>query len=252
MHFFLSVLLARPHALGWDLTMRPLDDGRNFDITVHLKDGESRVYRTLGLLSKLGTRKMLGRGTRVWKAVLLKSGKEYGLPVAIKDAWVEAELGLEGAKFADVLHAEQIEASAELRERLNQAFLTVESHGIVFSDDERKAIDNTLLVCDPEGSTEEQVSSSRSSKPLVHYRIIFKEICRSLYNEDSLPAFFGALDRITQSKSFVCSSYCSIDHRKSTGLQILHTAGWVHRDVSMGNIMLDANGNAGLGDFEYD
>ena len=81
--------------------MTLLGDGRNFDITVHCQDGQSRVYRTLCLISDSGARELHGRGTRVWKAVLLEGGEECGAPVALKDVWVQAKGEPEGV----ILHA---------------------------------------------------------------------------------------------------------------------------------------------------
>lgn len=34
-------------------------------------------------------------------------------------------------------------------------------------------------------------------------------------------------------------------------LKLLHSSGWVHRDVSSGNILLEHDGNVRLADFEY-
>lgn len=34
-------------------------------------------------------------------------------------------------------------------------------------------------------------------------------------------------------------------------LGLLHRAGWVHRDISKGNIMVDDSGHARLADLEY-
>lgn len=34
-------------------------------------------------------------------------------------------------------------------------------------------------------------------------------------------------------------------------LKLLHSSGWVHHDVSSGNILLEHDGNVRLADFEY-
>lgn len=36
-----------------------------------------------------------------------------------------------------------------------------------------------------------------------------------------------------------------------TALKLMHTAGWLHRDVSIGNILIDESGHARLVDLEY-
>lgn len=37
----------------------------------------------------------------------------------------------------------------------------------------------------------------------------------------------------------------------NTALDIMHRAGWVHHDISSGNVLIDANGHARLADMEY-
>ncbi len=37
----------------------------------------------------------------------------------------------------------------------------------------------------------------------------------------------------------------------STALQLMHSAGWAHRNISTGSILLDCDGNVKLGDLEY-
>ena len=84
-HLILSCLYARPEHLGWDPTMIPLSDGRNYDITVLSDDRGPRVYRTLSLLSGSVSNGLRSKGTRVWKVVLLEGGRPTGALIALKD-----------------------------------------------------------------------------------------------------------------------------------------------------------------------
>ncbi|CCM06342.1 uncharacterized protein FIBRA_08597 [Fibroporia radiculosa] len=68
--------------------------------------------------------------------------------------------------------------------------------------------------------------------PRAHYRIVFKEVCTALHQEISLCPVFDYLSQT------------------ALVLRFLHEAGWVHRDLSTGNILV-LNGNIRLADFEY-
>ncbi|CCM05348.1 uncharacterized protein FIBRA_07562 [Fibroporia radiculosa] len=68
--------------------------------------------------------------------------------------------------------------------------------------------------------------------PRVHYRIVVKEVCTALHHEVSLFHIFKYLSQT------------------ATVLRFLHEAGWVHRDLSTGNILI-FNGKIKLADFEY-
>ncbi|CCM06760.1 uncharacterized protein FIBRA_09058 [Fibroporia radiculosa] len=68
--------------------------------------------------------------------------------------------------------------------------------------------------------------------PKAHYRIVFEEVCDVLHQETSLIPIFSYLSQT------------------ALVLQFLHEAGWVHRDLSTGNILI-LNGKVKLADFEY-
>ncbi|THG98598.1 hypothetical protein EW026_g3600 [Hermanssonia centrifuga] len=66
-----------------------------------------------------------------------------------------------------------------------------------------------------------------------HYRIVFNEVCRALHDETSLQLIFKAL-------SEACFA-----------IRLMHRNGWVHRDISIGNILIDADNHARLADLEH-
>lgn len=202
-HFSLAAMYADPARLGWDPTMLPLRDGRNFDVTVRSDDGARAVYRTLDLISDTGAQVPFSRGTRVWKAVLLEDGKEHGEPVVLKDVWVQPEGLSEGAKINAVHSAERVPV---LREFVDVSFLTVLTHGDVFLDDARELRDRTLTLPLEGISTERPVSDIRRQK--THYRLVSAELCRPIHQEESLSKIFEALAYIVHSQSPILST-CS-------------------------------------------
>ncbi|KAJ3559365.1 hypothetical protein NM688_g393 [Phlebia brevispora] len=242
-HFFLSLLYADPLELGWDPTMQSLSDGHNFDITIISEDGEARVYRTSALISDSSAQSVRSRATRVWKAIRLEDGEESGEPVALKDTWVEPEQQAEGT----VIKAVRDAVSLGNNNLADQVFPRVEWHGDVVLGDDRRILDCTRSFLSMGKATQERTRRdiTASAKPsatnksglpsqLVHYRIVYSQLCHNnIHTQVSLPKIFCGLAQIARA------------------LELLHKAGWVHRDVSTGNILLEENGNARLMDFEY-
>ncbi|KAJ3558267.1 hypothetical protein NM688_g1024 [Phlebia brevispora] len=246
-HFFLSMVYAQPEEIGLDPTVVLLEDGEHYDITVFSSDAHTRIYRTLDLLSATGLEVLNGRGTRVWRAVALEAGEEVGEHVALKDTWTDPERQMEGDIYERIRAAErQEEYQADIDSRLP----TIVYHGDVRSrGDNYKGLDctpwfSTDAVGDASHPTTSRRELGRERKDhvelfegviperRVHYRIVFKDVCRSLYQETSLASVFHALSQII------------------LALRAMHSSGWVHRDVSPGNILLKADGNAVLVDVE--
>lgn len=51
--------------------------------------------------------------------------------------------------------------------------------------------------------------------------------------------------------NFVLGCQLAADRAFLAALKVLHTHGWVHRDISAGNVLVDTNGQAKLVDLEY-
>ena len=73
------------------------DGTTQYEISVRSTAGDVAVYRTIQSLDESGNSHLLGRGTRVWKAVRVQDGRDIGSPVALKDAWVEGSRQREGS-----------------------------------------------------------------------------------------------------------------------------------------------------------
>lgn len=139
------------------------------------------TYRTLALITDSGAVDLLGRGTRVWKAVRIVNGEETGAPVVLKDAWVDSDREREGDIHWRLLHSDHFEKE---RPELKEHFIAVEVHGDV------------MLM----GSTDCTPCSSRGpsnahvrSRSQTHYRIVYSEIGESLRNITSLRTIFQTL-----------------------------------------------------------
>ncbi|KAJ3531026.1 hypothetical protein NM688_g7632 [Phlebia brevispora] len=242
-HAFLSFLYAEPHQLGWDTTMQPVDDpkhGMQYDFTVDRSDGSSSVFRSLSLVfgGQSGTARR--RGTRVWKVVEMADGVPRGEPLILKDSWNHEELSREGVNLERIRERDE---STEFQNAFRTNFLTVVCHGNVLM---RSTRGPSPLDCSQQHSRAyRQAASSKNAHPSafysshklsgrkIHYRIVFKEHCQPLTLTMPLGQVFTVLGEACQA------------------LKILHESGWVHRDVSIGNIMLDEASHARLVDLEY-
>ena len=203
--------------LGFDPTMEAVsqsdDRETQYDIVVRSRNGEERVYRTLGLLSNTGGSNLLCRGTRVWRAVPVENGRPTGDPVALKDSWVDASREREG-----LVNMRIREAAAELAQvPLRTAVSDDARPGSPFEGSRspvgrtvHEAIASTLMTVITDGDVfvngatdctkslpEEFIDSD--SDHLIHYRIISKEIGRPLQGESSLATIFEVLSLVTDS-----------------------------------------------------
>lgn len=169
--------------------MKPLPDGRNFDISVRSADGQTRTYRTQSMLSGINPAYRLGKGTRLWKAVHVEDGEESGPPVALKDYWVHPDYAREG----DIIQSIGQDALALKDELLvKRNLLTVECHGDVFIGNDEPALDCTRTFTMDE--TSKDSASQISRRRLVHYRLVVHPAGgQSVEHEASLKVIFHAL-----------------------------------------------------------
>lgn len=236
----LALLHAPYENLGFDSTIK-IDWDSDHDATPQFlinvqsrtNSNDVREYKTLELLSDASVRNIRGRGTRVWKVREWKEGRAFGEPLALKECWVNSSSDVEGATIARI-HASAT-TNAE-RTELEGALLTTVIDGKVVLGD--GTVDRTVV--DPS-------SVSRPTKD--HYRIVFKEVCETLRDATNLAS---ALETIAMaSKGWLCTvGHSMMLIHPWTALRLLHSLGWVHRDVSTGNILRFGDG-VKLCDFEY-
>ena len=75
----------------------------------------------------------------------------------------------------------------------------------------------------------------------VHHRTVFSKVGRSLAEVTSLAAAFGCLADIALGR-YDFGLFCDVFLNRDLGLKVLHECGWVHRDISCGNILLIGKG----------
>ncbi|KAJ3533599.1 hypothetical protein NM688_g7260 [Phlebia brevispora] len=235
--FFISVMYAPPERLGFDPTMKLLNHPRDnvhlaqYEISVRSEDGEEHQYKTLALLAD-AEETILGRNTRVWKAIKIENGVPVGEPVVLKDAWVHPYRDREGAIYSRVWTT----ASEAQRNALEAACISVLCHGDVFvcESPDCAMYYKDALRCRNRGAARaiEAHASQCEAHHLIHNRVVFKQIGRSMLGETSLAKIFGGL------------------RDAANALQVLHECGWIHGDISTGNILL-VNDRAVLTDLEY-
>ncbi|PSR97286.1 hypothetical protein PHLCEN_2v4349 [Hermanssonia centrifuga] len=201
-HFFSSITFAQRHQLGWDPTMKVLADSKQstkYEITVRSENGEENTFRTWHSLSDSSTEQLLGRGTRVWKAIRTQDGKDCGEPVALKDAWVDHDREREGDVFTRL---RQSGISAAHTVVLDKCFLTVQCHGDVFISGNRDctvawlpSISQATPAANgaPVAGPSSAISADVPHRQQAHYRVVFEEVGKPLANETSLCTVFKIL-----------------------------------------------------------
>ncbi|KAF9069419.1 hypothetical protein BDP27DRAFT_1265073, partial [Rhodocollybia butyracea] len=255
---FLSLAFSSPTEMGWDptITFSHLENGRRqYQIIV---DGET--YTTVSILSDSAADSPLGRATRVWKVV-----DKDGNTRVLKDVWLDFdrqdEQEIRCAILDDVRELDKRNGSI-YAEELEKRMLTILSSWRVTVDNTNKVKDDTtaIMLRDQDqpaearpttrGKSSLQKSTTGPRRTLLinsrnendhrlvgncrryHYRVVFQECATPLYDERSLGNALSAVEDVVKA------------------LYVLHSAGWVHRDISGGNVY--SYGTIGLlGDFEY-
>ncbi|KIK65022.1 hypothetical protein GYMLUDRAFT_39433 [Collybiopsis luxurians FD-317 M1] len=267
-HFFIAFAFSSPTALGWDPTIEYLDiqDGqRRYKITV-----DDQEFTTVSVLADYAADGTVGRGTRVW-LVEDKQGERY----VLKDLWLDDDQLPEHTIRAELLQDVLDKCGRDKHAKLLRHILTPHGFEKVVVEGSVDTTDgmmdnqtlstssvfdlNTDLPASPRSQSQHPGSVPRASGTLestqipaemtfmpqvpsirhkYHYRILFKEYGTSLYQEKSLLNVFTTLADLF------------------TALDIIHRSGWVHRDISCGNVYCFQNSSEDhprgiLGDFEY-
>ncbi|KAF8493938.1 hypothetical protein F5888DRAFT_1720628 [Russula emetica] len=263
---FAAFAFADQTSLGFDSTIQPVTGNRGQSVvTVHPDNDKqnSRRFRTTEILSSYGAEPLRGRGTRVFQAVEIDgNGEPSGSPVVLKDIWIDSDRTREG----NILASLRSETNDEDRLLFEERFLTTICHGDVWTelnilDDTANTLMRGLNITsdhtsrfdlqwqsviqkhDPTPGSEglrATMSLVRAPPPppnvsyahKTHYRIVFKEKGTTVDSIKNLPEVMTVLTETVGA------------------LRLLRKLGWVHRDVSIGNI-LSCDGHAKLADLEY-
>ncbi|KAJ3733075.1 hypothetical protein DFJ43DRAFT_277086 [Lentinula guzmanii] len=275
---FLSFAFSSAENMGWDPTITfshcDSDNRRQYNIIV-----DEKVYRTVTTLSDYPVDNPLGRAARVWKVE-----DAQGNTRVLKDLWLEHDRLEEHQIYENIV--KDVEQSAEPgfeEETMNAVvphLLTPLGHcrvkvsGIADDDttlvmlrgyDIKKAQATDLMgpsqanpahtqgfayslphdrdaECITQTSQDSgfqvpqrvvlQETRKIPNDQRYHYRIVFKEYATTIYDERSLSNIILALADVL------------------IALQFIHSAGWVHRDISGGNLYYYNHGGL-IGDLEY-
>ena len=284
-YLFCSLAFANDVELGWDPTIQRVLVGKEIQYDITFKSPPS-VYRTVKILVDFGADALTGRSTRVFKAYdTKKSSPTEDDYVVIKDAWRDHDRLREDKILARVVAAitESNPDNPNAGEDARKYFLTVLQAEDVMIDGKT---DNTLQLfrgcevpddCDwlnvrPEkepsrrshvlstGHTptvpfREEMPARRKIKAgkisqKIHFREVFAELGTPIFDSNSLGDVLETLEHALKglpSSSFLLyfpfTASCA-------GLQLMHRAGWVHRDISAGNV-LRCGRQGKIADLEY-
>ncbi|KAJ3779845.1 hypothetical protein GGU10DRAFT_391420 [Lentinula aff. detonsa] len=279
---FLSFAFSSAENMGWDptITFSHLDshNRRQYNIIAN-----ERVYKTVTTLSDYSADNPLGRATRVWKVQ-----DAQGKTRVLKDLWLKHDRLEEHQIYENILKDVENSAKPEHREKARNAvavrLLTPLEHcrvkvsgiadddtnlvilrgydmknaqttplmspskpnppkkqsiGFSFSDDQdaefvtEASQDSGLQV--PQRVVHNSLQETEiPNDQRYHYRIVFQEYATTIYDERNLANILKAIADVL------------------FALRLIHSAGWVHRDISGGNLYYHKERNIGLiGDLEY-
>ncbi|KAI0345467.1 hypothetical protein BDW22DRAFT_877798 [Trametopsis cervina] len=278
-HFFVSQMYATPQQLGFDTTMQPAADlearrKNRYDIAVHYTDPEnpdgpkkSISYRTVegGLLSSIGAEAIKSRGTRVWHAQEIVKGGVKPEKVVIKDYWIDSDRTREAVTRAEILRAAKDD---EQRKLLRTYLLTPLYWGDVMLDDDLPdstfgAIRRAAVL--PSNAQDFPTVHSKPSKFAdrliedLHLApqgvgAILHEAAHTLqvpisHNKHRHRIVLAEMGPTIESLTSVCDIF-QAGAQAALALRALHSTGWLHRDISSGNILI-VDGTVKLTDLEY-
>ncbi|KAF9078837.1 hypothetical protein BDP27DRAFT_1441205 [Rhodocollybia butyracea] len=251
-HLLLSFAFASPSKMGWDPTINfsHVDEGRR-QYTIGV---EGKVYTTISIILDSSADSPFGRGTRIWKV------KDHeGKIRVLKDLWLEFDRVPEHEILQriidDIKNLDDPEAH-DMAEIVRERTLTPLAFCKVAVDD---AVDDTKTVMmggfdlagqtvvdlvtapTPASASRQSVGPSLPSDrdhasflPTSTRSHLPPQYATTIYNERNLGNIMNGLTDVV------------------LALQCIHQAGWVHRDISGGNLYWCPEQDTGLlGDFEY-
>ncbi|XP_006457559.1 hypothetical protein AGABI2DRAFT_123416 [Agaricus bisporus var. bisporus H97] len=285
---FLSFVYATREQMGYDPTVHRIKDNEPRYVYEIPTDKGTRYFKTIHLLAYRKGHSITGRKTRVWKAVEVKGFKgnaineelNGGKEVALKDVWLDEGSTTEKEKLDvifECLRTIKEEAYAwapkSLRSKLNDLFkdegyrsyfMEIECDSfnlgrskptsdkaaeiLQFSVEGAETREDSTQTTEHSHITEDDFKEANRLKANLkvktrsyavkrQYRLVYSEVGESLERVQTLQTAFTAL----------MDTYVA--------LVLMYLSGWMHRDVSAGNIIAvkRPGGKSGgkLSDLEY-
>ncbi|PPQ85561.1 hypothetical protein CVT25_006731 [Psilocybe cyanescens] len=225
---FMSFLFATESELGYDPMVQLQNDGRYI---YQFPDGNqsSVFYRTVHIISGYPLSHITGRMCRIWLVEAYDPAtKQAGAQAVLKDVCLDSgaktEREIQNAIFEDIEAFFDSELSLD-SPQLND--IKTQHRDLIDSGEYRQLFLEIILdyvgpISKPVVPSSEPKDHYRTPSEIVNrkrYRVLFKEVCRSVGDLETLGE---AIDVIQQAH---------------TALQLLYCAGWVHRDISIGNVL---------------
>ncbi|KAF9445605.1 hypothetical protein P691DRAFT_734653 [Macrolepiota fuliginosa MF-IS2] len=234
---FISFIFTDEAGLGYDPIVHRSAVG---DITYTYEipvAGATRYFKSTGTLSSYRSLGVTGHMTRVWKAIEVSSPGGRPIPgkkeVALKDVWLEddatPEKAIQDAIFAEVKKQRNLRDNGQ-PSRLDLVMkwrIKIDFEKVIKGDEYQKYFPTV---------TQDRSTAPRSYRPKRRYIVVYSEICTAFHDAVNLKTSFKALEGAL------------------IALVILFIAGWLHRDVSTGNILVfvdEETVTGKLSDLEY-
>jgi len=202
-HFFCSVAFADDHQLGWDPSIGRIlvNDRVQYEITLNSPDGLSTTYVTTNIIADFGAEPMEGRGTRVFEGY--RKGDPDKTPVVIKDTWRAFDRKREDVILKEIfVDMTKVMGKAEAKDAKKHFLTVLDADDVAIKGN----LDDTLCLLrgnDPpseckiyeipfeepwdadelprETTLTHTVADFKVSHK-IHTRIVFKEVCETLYS----------------------------------------------------------------------
>ncbi|KAF7776855.1 hypothetical protein Agabi119p4_5248 [Agaricus bisporus var. burnettii] len=248
---FLSFTYATHEQMGYDPTVHRIKDNESQYLYEIPTENGTRYFKTIHLLAHHKSLCITGKKTRVWKAVEVKGFESNaiseelngGKEVALKDVWLDEGSTTEKEKLDAIFESlrmikeEAYEwAPSWLRSRLKVAFedgsyrsyfMEIECDSFNLSKSKKKSdqaapAPKILQFRDFSGCNRNVTPNDANTRLYAvkrQYRLVYSEIGESMKHVKSLDVAFSA----------ILDTYVA--------LVLMYLAGWMHRDISAGNII---------------
>ncbi|KAJ7572299.1 hypothetical protein C8J56DRAFT_1175366 [Mycena floridula] len=271
-HFLYAMTCASEEQLGFDSSMELVIEGGLAQYKIKVRE---KVYQTLAVLSDYKADVISGRAARVWEVKELnEKGKQIGQRRALKDSWLDDNSNSEKSVLDELKRKINGAGNLDDMALFNKCFMQILEGGPVLDSFGDDAVAEELAADDIEEimsvlpgsvgltikrnvqqssqhafsqesiSTANTISSTNrdilrwtvpgSFPKRAHHRTVFELVGIPYYDLESIPIMLQVIDDAAQA------------------LGLLWKYGFVHRDISSGNVYWDPDSKSGkLSDFEF-